>query len=214
MLDAGDPEKSQNKFKSGIIDTIVSMVQGVPGEDRCIILIGYKNEIRTMFQNVNPGLSRRFPIEHPFHFTDFTVNQLEKILRIKMAEDGLKARTAAILVARQLFTRALMRPKFTNAGEVNSILAAAKMNYETRLSYLPLNKRLSTVKLEAIDFDPNVGRMESFELNYEKMITILDRRIVDRLVSYQRSYRDVAKQNLDPRKFVPTNFIFKGPSGT
>ncbi|PNP43488.1 hypothetical protein TGAMA5MH_04460 [Trichoderma gamsii] len=214
MLDAGDSEREQDKFKSGVIDTIVSMVQGVPGEDRCIILIGYENEIRNMFQNANPGLSRRFPIEHPFHFTNFIVDQLEQILHVKMAEDGLRASQDALLIARQLFTRALMRPNFTNAGEVNNILAAAKMSYEARISRLPLRERFSAVKLEAIDFDPDVGRTESFELNYEKLVTMLDRRIVDRLASYQRSYRDVVKLHLDPRRFVPTNFIFKGPSGT
>lgn len=214
MLDSGDSQKDQDKFKSGVIDTIVSMVQGVPGEDRCIILIGYKNEIRTMFQNVNPGLSRRFPIERPFQFANFTVDQLDQILQVKMAEDDLKASEAATLTAREIFTRVLMRPNFTNAGEVNNVLAAAKMNYETRLSRLPLNKRLSDVELEAIDFDPDVDRRDSFELNYEKMVTVLDRRIVDRLIGYHRSYRNVVKRNLDPRKFVPTNFIFKGPSGT
>ena len=46
-------------YKTAVIDTIVAEVQSVPGEDRCVLLLGYENEIRTMFQNVNPGLSRR-----------------------------------------------------------------------------------------------------------------------------------------------------------
>lgn len=35
------------------------MIQGVPGEDRPIILVGYEDKIRDMFHNINPGLSRR-----------------------------------------------------------------------------------------------------------------------------------------------------------
>lgn len=46
-------------YKTAVIDTIVAEVQSVPGEDRCVLLLGYKDQIETMFQNVNPGLSRR-----------------------------------------------------------------------------------------------------------------------------------------------------------
>lgn len=48
-----------DSFKTAVIDTIVAEVQSVPGEDRCVLLLGYKDQIETMFQNVNPGLSRR-----------------------------------------------------------------------------------------------------------------------------------------------------------
>lgn len=46
-------------YKTAVIDTIVAEVQSVPGEDRCVFLLGYKEQIMTMFQNVKPGLSRR-----------------------------------------------------------------------------------------------------------------------------------------------------------
>jgi len=42
-----------------VIDTIVAEVQSSTGEDRCVLLLGYKDQITTMFENVNPGLSRR-----------------------------------------------------------------------------------------------------------------------------------------------------------
>lgn len=62
-------------YKTAVIDTIVAEVQSVPGEDRCVLLLGYEDEIRNMFQNVNPGLSRRsdlFPsAEFEFHIDDF-----------------------------------------------------------------------------------------------------------------------------------------------
>ena len=47
-------------YKTAVVDTIVAEVQSVPGEDRCVLLLGYKDQIETMFRNVNPGLSRRY----------------------------------------------------------------------------------------------------------------------------------------------------------
>ena len=35
---------------TAVIDTIVAEVQSVPGEDRCVLLLGYRNEMEEMFQ--------------------------------------------------------------------------------------------------------------------------------------------------------------------
>ncbi|KAL6827280.1 P-loop containing nucleoside triphosphate hydrolase protein [Trichoderma sp. SZMC 28015] len=215
MLDAGDSQKDQDKFKTGIIDTIVSMTQGVPGEDRCIILVGYENKIHDLFQNANPGLSRRFPVKTPFHFKDFTIDQLEEILRIKLLEENLIYTDDALVAARELLAQALMRPSFTNAGEVNSIINAAKMNYETRLSRLPLREKLFATTLEAIDFDPEFVQRGNLEPGNDKTLEgLVDGRIIHQLAVYQRSYYMAKKLKLDPRSMVPTNFILKGPPGT
>lgn len=37
-------------FKTAVIDTIVAEVQSVPGEDRCVLLLGYETQMREMFQ--------------------------------------------------------------------------------------------------------------------------------------------------------------------
>jgi hypothetical protein len=39
-----------DSFKMAVIDTIVAEVQNVPGEDRCILLLGYETQMREMFQ--------------------------------------------------------------------------------------------------------------------------------------------------------------------
>ncbi|KAJ4325231.1 hypothetical protein N0V84_003613, partial [Fusarium piperis] len=62
---SGDP------YKTAVVDTIVAEIQSVPGEDRCVLLLGYKDQMEEMFQNVNPGLSRRFPLSSAFVFEDF-----------------------------------------------------------------------------------------------------------------------------------------------
>jgi hypothetical protein len=44
---------------TAVIDTIVAEVQSVPGEDRCVLLLGYKDQIVEMFQVKNIPLFAR-----------------------------------------------------------------------------------------------------------------------------------------------------------
>ncbi|KAI2779115.1 P-loop containing nucleoside triphosphate hydrolase protein [Daldinia loculata] len=213
MLDAGDPGREQDKFKTGVIDTLVSMVQGVPGEDRCIILIGYEDKIKDMFQNVNPGLSRRFPIERPFRFENFDISQLEQILRLKMGQQGLSATDHAIKVALEVLERSLMRPNFTNAGEIDSLLSMAKTNYEMRLSAMPIISLDADIEMEAADFDPDHDRGSRVDCR-KLMEGLVHSTITDKFVGYQKRCFGARKHGLNPREQVPTSFIFKGPSGT
>jgi hypothetical protein len=51
MLYGGGQSGSQsNQFKTTVIDTIVAEVQSVPGEDRCVLLLGYRDQMMEMFQ--------------------------------------------------------------------------------------------------------------------------------------------------------------------
>ena len=43
-------EYRSNSFKTTVIDTIVAEIQSVPGEDRCVLLLGYRNQMMEMFQ--------------------------------------------------------------------------------------------------------------------------------------------------------------------
>ena len=142
----GGAGNQTDTYKSAVIDTIVAEVQSVPGEDRCVLLLGYENEIRTMFQNVNPGLSRRsvffvnprnrhsmakeltenarFAIESAFLFEDFDNDELLEILEMKMRHQDLDATPEAKSVAIEVLSRARIRPNFGNAGEVRGHFAA------------------------------------------------------------------------------------------
>ena len=37
-------------FKTTVIDTMVAEIQSVPGEDRCVLLLGYTDKMVEMFQ--------------------------------------------------------------------------------------------------------------------------------------------------------------------
>ena len=45
------------------MDTIVAKVQGVPGDDRCVLLLGYEEQMQEMMRKANPGLARRFQLQ-------------------------------------------------------------------------------------------------------------------------------------------------------
>jgi hypothetical protein len=70
------------------VDTIVAEVQSAPGDDRCVLLLGYKDQMEQMFQKVNPGLSRRFSIHQGFELEDFTTDDLNSILTLKLSKQG------------------------------------------------------------------------------------------------------------------------------
>jgi SpoVK/Ycf46/Vps4 family AAA+-type ATPase len=81
----GDP------FKAAVIDTIVAEVQSTAGEDRCVLLLGYKDQMEDMFRDVNPGLARRFPLESAFVFEDFNDAEIRQIFDFKLKGVGFDA---------------------------------------------------------------------------------------------------------------------------
>ena len=212
MLHPGDSQS--DSYRSGVIDTIVAEVQGTLGEDRCIIFVGYEDRIKNMFHYANPGLSRRFPIENPFRFENFSIPQLEEILKLKMKEQDLHASEKALQVASESLGRALMRPNFSNAGEVESMLTKAKLNYESRYSSMPVSERDFHVILEPEDFDPDFNRGSSEGSNCRELLQgLVDHSIIQKLESYQKLSLAAQRRKLNPRDLIPTNFIFKGPPG-
>lgn len=48
--------------QEAVIDTLVARIQGVPGDDRCVLLLGYEEPMQAMMREANPGLARRFQL--------------------------------------------------------------------------------------------------------------------------------------------------------
>ncbi|KAI1504947.1 P-loop containing nucleoside triphosphate hydrolase protein [Biscogniauxia marginata] len=127
---AGTSESDE--YRLGCIDVLVSKIHNRPGEDRCVILIGYPDMMEVMFQNVNPGLRRRFPLEEAFRFTDYDDKRLNEILRLKMTQEDIKAGQPAMDVAAEVLRRARDRPNFGNGGDVDNLLNQAKVRFRER----------------------------------------------------------------------------------
>jgi hypothetical protein len=157
---------TSDPYKTAVIDTIVAEVQSVPGDDRCVLLLGYKDQMEEMFQNVNPGLSRRFPIASGFQFEDFTDDELRTIFDMKVKQQGYQVTDQAANVAMEMLKRARNRPNFGNAGEIDILLDATKARHQTRFSK---GLARSATLLEARDFDENFDRAERAETNVRKL---------------------------------------------
>lgn len=199
-------------YKTAVVDTIVAEVQSTPGENRCVLLLGYKEQMEAMFENVNPGLSRRFPIASAFTFEDFSQEELGRILDLKLRQGGFKATDQGKRVALEVLDRARNRPNFGNAGEVDILLDSAKARHQKRVSAGATKRH----ELEAVDFDEEFDRAERSETNIGMLFkdTVGCDGIVSILEGYQAQVRALKKHDLDPKEGVPFTFLFRGPPGT
>ncbi|KAF7519098.1 hypothetical protein PCG10_010340 [Penicillium crustosum] len=206
---------SSDQYRAAVIDTIVAEVQSTPGDDRCVLLLGYKDLMEEMFQKVNPGLSRRFPIDQAFVFEDFTSNELNAILDLKLNEQGFGITDIGRRVVLEMLERSRNRPHFGNAGEIDNLLNTAKMRYQKRLSSTKQPGSVPDSILDAPDFDEDfdrADRKESVAKMFEGVIGCES--IVAKLEGYRQMVQILRRLDLDPRTQLPFNFVFRGPPGT
>ncbi|KAL2754181.1 hypothetical protein ACRALDRAFT_1049679 [Sodiomyces alcalophilus JCM 7366] len=200
-------------YKTAVVDTIVSEVQSTPGDDRCVLLLGYRAQMEEMFQNVNPGLTRRFPLSSAFVFEDFDDQALRQILDLKLKQQGFQATGQAKKVVLEMLDRARNRPHFGNAGEIDILLNEAKSRHQKRESARQTTRKNT---LEAVDFDENFDRAERSDTNVSKLFvgTVGCEKIIATLEGYQQVVRTMRELDMDPKEHVPFNFLFRGPPGT
>jgi hypothetical protein len=199
-------------YKSAVIDTIVAEVQSTPGEDRCVLLLGYKDQMEEMFRDTNPGLARRFPLESAFVFEDFSDDEIRSILDLKLKDVGFNATDQAKKVAMDVAQRARNRPNFGNAGEIDIILDRAKALHQKHMTE---GKVKDFDTFEAIDFDPEFDRGERAATNlpalFQDVVGCED--LILQFQGYQRTAANMKNLGMDPREQLPFNFLFKGPPG-
>ncbi|KAG5938710.1 hypothetical protein E4U59_003626 [Claviceps monticola] len=201
-------------YKSAVVDTIVSTVHSTPGDDRCVLLLGYFDQMEEMFRTVNPGLSRRFPLSAAFVFEDFDQSQLADIFRLKLEQQGFGVTEKGKQVALDMVNHSRNRPNFGNAGEIDILLNEAKRRHQIRLS---ANKTKSITVLEAVDFDEDHDRLQSSETNIAQLFagTVGCEGIIETLQGYhQHTVRVLSSMGIDPKGTIPFTFLFRGPPGT
>ncbi|KAK0489353.1 P-loop containing nucleoside triphosphate hydrolase protein [Armillaria novae-zelandiae] len=213
LYGGGTTGQQSDPYKTAVVDTIVAEVQSTPGEDRCVLLLGYKQQMDEMFQHVNPGLSRRFAIEDAFYFDDFSTDELRQILDFKLKGQNLQATEEAKKVALEVLNRAKIRPNFGNAGEVENLLSKAKMNFISRTR--GAQRSVDTI-FQPADFDPDFDRGSHANDNLDKLFkdVVGCDGIVSKLRRYQKTASAGRRKGHDIRDLIPTSFVFKGPPGT
>ncbi|KAI2624345.1 P-loop containing nucleoside triphosphate hydrolase protein [Hypoxylon sp. NC1633] len=216
MLASGtsDAGGASDPYKTAVVDTIVAEVQSTALEDRCVLLLGYREQMEDMFQKVNPGLTRRFPISSGFNFEDYDDDELRKILNLKLKQQGFRATESAKNVVLEVLQRARNRPNFGNAGEVDIVLDQAKERQQKRLSEHPGTRNLDLLLPEDIDpeFDRGEHAATNIHMLFRDVVGCED--IVEQLEGYQQVAQNMRSMDMDPRSQIPFGFVFRGPPGT
>lgn len=102
----GDP------YRTAVVDTIVAEVQGGPGANICVLLLGYEEHMRTFLRDGNPGLQRRFQVENAFEFEDFSDEVLLQVLQDKAVKQGWTISFEHARAAVQVLARERQQPNF------------------------------------------------------------------------------------------------------
>lgn len=206
---------SGDLYKTAVIDTMVAEIQSTPGEDRCVLLLGYREQMAEMLRNANPGMARRFPLDSAFQFDDFSDPELRQILDLKLKKQGLEATDEAKDVAISLLSRARDRSNFGNAGAVENLLSSAKDNWQKRVSSSSLETSGADVIFGPRDFDEYFDRAKSSATSVKELFSgiVGCDALIEKLQSYQRIAASLKARKRDPREFIPFNFIFRGPPG-
>lgn len=105
-----------------MLDSIVAEVQGNPGDDRCVLLLGYEDKMESLFQNGNPGLSGRFMAEIPFRFGIYSANELGEILKLDLKTRYIDYEPGSLDAAIDLLSRYKYNRNFSNAREVKLLV--------------------------------------------------------------------------------------------
>ena len=135
----GDP------YKTAVIDTLVSRVQGDAGADRCVLLLGYRKEMERFIRRGNPGLARRFQLENAFQFDDYDDQALLRILLRNVARRG-KQRRPSTTAKRSCATTSPRRgcgPTLAMRAPSTMPSPRAVVRAEARLAALPAAERVA-----------------------------------------------------------------------
>lgn len=216
-LDAGGRVGSGQKdpFKTAVIDTIVAEVQNTPGEDLCVLLLGYQEQMEDMMNHSNPGFARRFRLSDAFYFDDFSDADLMRVLDYKLKKQGLKATEDAKRVAIEVLARERDRPNFGNAGAVENIISRAKELEQKRTSDAGPDSIDPDITFLPQDFDENHDRASGADFNCRDLFADIVgcEGLLVQLEKYQQIAKNMKAHGKDPRSQIPFGFLFKGPPG-
>ncbi|PFH58340.1 hypothetical protein XA68_13854 [Ophiocordyceps unilateralis] len=203
---------TSDPFRAAVVDTIVAQVQNVPGEDRCVILLGYAEKMEPFFQNVNPGLARRFQMDSPVVFEDFNNEQLSRMVQLKLKASGFVATVRGKRAALEVLARERNRPNFGNGGAVDNLLTKAKAGYQKRYSAGKALKNL----VDAVDFDQDFDEAEGTTTDVSLLFEddVGREKLISMLQELQRQVKTIRSLEMNPAEEIPFSFLFRGPSGT
>jgi len=115
--------ESGDQFKQCAVNTIVENIHGTPGEDICVILLGYKDKMDELFSKSNPGLRSRFM--KTFIFEDYSDDELYEILQRELQKHSMTISAEDAWRVVRKFSLQRNNPLFGNARSFLHIISAA-----------------------------------------------------------------------------------------
>ncbi|KAK0673404.1 P-loop containing nucleoside triphosphate hydrolase protein [Cercophora samala] len=213
MLDPGDATTTRDSFKTAVIDTIVAQVQGNPGDDRCVLLLGYEDKMQSLFQNGNPGLSGRFMADMPFRFADYSPDELKDILKQDLKARHIDYDPDSLKAATDMLSLLKYNRNFSNAREVKLLVSEAVLRNQERHMASGIHGEDSETRLEAQDFDPWLRPQTASMGNLINIRSDLTDRMSESVIQQLERYFQ-SSLNRDLNRHVPRTFVFQGPVGT
>ena len=191
----------EDPYKKAVIDTIVAEIQNEPGDDRCVVLIGYSDLMEEMMTDSNPGLKRRFNMESKFVFEDYSDDELMKMLNLYLRRLNLDCTISVKQEAIKVLGYQRNRSNFGNGGAVGSLVNSARIR---------MNSRQGTELIEEdVNPDYNKPKINLDDLFQDIMGCVeLKSKFSDFIVQHEAS----KKRGQDSQ--LPTCFRFVGPPGT
>jgi SpoVK/Ycf46/Vps4 family AAA+-type ATPase len=209
---------NQDVYKSAVIDTIVEQVQNRPGDNRAVLMIGYRKEMEAMMKAANPGLARRFSMEQSIEFKDYDDESLIRILRAAAKKDGMAVSYELATFAVQQLAKARALPHFGNAGSVNTLLGSARLNMQKRLSHLSLYEKSvkgieQFVEEDFLDRKSRANFQREEEENFFEGLVGCNS-VKMKLEEYRQTIALTKRLKKDPKDLIDFNFVFAGSPGT
>ena len=208
----------EDPYKKAVVDTLVAEVQGVPGDDRCVIMCGYLKEMEEFVRNANPGLKRRFQVENMFRFEDYDDTSLVKIIHMKARAMNRNVGYEALMKAMEVLSKQRMKSHFGNGGAVVTLLSLASERAEKRMAQLSAQERAASRELIAADFAPaDDAEASARKANPSVVLEGLVgcKAVREQLEELQQIVESAREENRDPLMDLGSlNFVFTGPPGT
>ena len=197
---------SSDPYGNAVIDTLVEQIQARPGDDRAVVMLGYRKEIEQMFKHVNPGLSRRLQLQQAYEFPDYDDSALLKILRAKAKDSQLSIPINVAKLAVRSLAKARAKPNFGNAGAIDILLSSAKER---------LQKRNGTShQLSKEDFALENTEVDEIVLDslFADMIGMDS--VINKIDELKQVVKFAKARGENPTESVSFNYLFLGNPGT
>ena len=121
--------ENERDYGAEAIEILLQMMES-HREDLVVILAGYKDRMEGFF-DTNPGMSSR--IAHHIDFPDFSLDELDAIAELMIAEMSYEFSPDAKATFRRYLEARMAQPRFANARSVRNGLERARLRHADRL---------------------------------------------------------------------------------